>query len=58
METVYTASSNTRGGDPYGIPLRNHLNQYEILRTLGRGTHGKVELARNVKTDKLVVSAE
>lgn len=34
---------------------RAHLNQYEILRTLGHGTHGKVELARNLKTGDFVV---
>jgi serine/threonine protein kinase len=58
MEVEPEMSPDPREGPVFDAPLRNHLNQYEILRTLGRGTHGKVVLGRNMKTSKLVVRSK
>lgn len=35
---------------------RDHLNTYEIIKEIGRGNHGIVNLGRNLETNELVVS--
>jgi len=57
MEAGVEASLAAREGDhgpTHTHTMRTHLNQYEILKTLGHGTHGKVLLARNMKTREFV----